>query len=153
MAIDDNLRSDSVDADDIADAILQLLVIDDSANISSVLSTTSASFVDLTGSDVTVTVTSDDVIYIVAQMNGSHSIIDNSVRFKIVRTSPSADLTGEYYQNMNIAATNGLTQVTTLIARDSAQSGSVTYKVQYRVSAGTGYVSKADIYAIVFRNT
>lgn len=153
MAIDDNLRSDSVDADDVADAIVQLLVADDSATISSILSTTSGSFVDLTGSDVTVTVTADDIVYITAQMNGSHSVADNSVRFKIVRTSPSADLTGEYFQNMNIAATNGLTETTVLKARDSGQSGSVTYKVQWRVSAGTGYVSKADIYAVVFRNT
>lgn len=118
------------------------------ADLTSVFSTASTSYTDLTGLSVSITPSSaSSRILIVATINGSTSLTSNKMFFKILRGSTDV-LLGDAASARTRAHASYTGQSplgTALMAVDSpATTSSTTYKIQCAVSAGTGYVNQGN---------
>lgn len=114
--------------------------------ITGAVSTTSTSFTDLTGltQAITPTASSHKVLVQVAT-SVSHSALE-LISMNVVRTStaigqPSGGSTPATAQNTTQASTD--IKALSMIVEDSpATTSATTYKIQWKVSGGTGYVNR-----------
>jgi hypothetical protein len=109
-------------------------------------STSSTTFGDITGLSVNITPTnSSNRVLIVATLNGCVNSTNN-ISFNIVRNSTAIaqpDGTGTYKASFNLFNNGPGSQSTGLTYLDSpATTSSTTYKIQWRVDAGTAVINR-----------
>ena len=133
------LRGDGAFAEAGGGKVLQVV----STQINSVFSTTSSSFVDVTGftADITPSATSSKVLIWLSSVIGNSSSSTN--RFKLLRAStdlaPAADGTGFWEGNISAMGNQHMSFQFCFLDSPSTTSAT-TYKLQTLVDSGTMYV-------------
>lgn len=148
-----NLRLATATANDVASAVDGLLTTYGSQEISgSVINTSSASFVVLTGSSITVSVASGEIVEIIATITLSHGTASTGISFTVeqdgVDQSPVSRWTSP-----TTTSTGGLYATITWTKILAPSVGSHTYKIKWATDAGTAYSARAYLSVKVLQNT
>jgi hypothetical protein len=116
---------------------------------SDTFTTTSTSFIDITGLSVSITPTSStNKILVIASVNATGASGAVQAMLQLVRNSTAIDVGDaastriQATMNLYTAATDGVVIGTPCFLDSPATTSATTYKVQMRVNSSTGYVNR-----------
>lgn len=147
-----NLRNKSVvKMNDVASAVDALLVTTSQVVTGGAISTTSTSFVDMTSMSISVTVASGESVILLSFVSMSHGTSNEAVEMQFTRGGVAI---GNTHKAFTITTgTGGEQNNVPLMYIDTGTTGSLTYKVQWKVGIGTGYVNFRKFAAIVVQTS
>lgn len=145
MAYSDSLRSISATREDVADKIDGLIPIPTTANTASIQSTSSSSYLDMSGSPLTIIAPTDGLIWIQYVVSLSAGAAAKRAAFQCTIDS-SSTIGQECYWTSIATNTNGDEQTLTLnFVSDSPGAGTHTYRLQWKSSDGTTTIYSAHL--------
>lgn len=156
MAIDDLIRASTSNNDAVADALVELLVKGGSDFDTSLDTIATSTLTNMAGLSIAINVGSNDIV--IADFRTGYSASDNTTGCEFYIAQNGSVLSDSYYaaSTTSVNATTGnKLYVGTQVYLASPATGSVTYTVQWRRSAGsgTGYSDNRFLRVLVLRNT
>lgn len=145
-----NLRLATATANDVASAVDGLLVTYGQETHSTLINTTSTSFVDYTGSGITVSVASGEIVEINAWIVVSGSGV---VRASLKVSEDGSDLSSQADYVFHRSDTTGFDATLNYTVISAPSAGSRQYKIRWKTSSGTAYSGRGRMTVKVFQNT
>lgn len=151
-ADDQNVRSENANFLNVASALDGLLAAYSVATATSTISTTSTSYVDYTGASLAITVNANEIVLLTADLSVSLSgSVPNKITAQFTQDGSAIGIERQsYFRTANASGDEGNLQLFHII---KPATGAHTYKVQWKVSGGTGNSIKYYFSAVVLQNT
>lgn len=151
-ADDQNVRSETANFQNVANALDGLLAAYSTSTATSTITTTSTSFVDYTGASIAITVNENEIVLLMADFSASISgSVPNKVTAQFLQDGVAIGIDRQsYFRTANASGDEGNIQLYHII---KPAAGAHTYKLQWKVSGGDGNSTKYYFSAIVLQNT
>lgn len=151
MAYSDTIRSSSATFETTAGLIDGVLQSYSQQELVALINTSSAAYVDYTSSSVSVTVATGEIVEIIAQVDVSSNAPGQ--RVSVLVSQDGTNITPESNYTTYRNDVNGLDHTTVFTAIRTPAVGAHTYKIRWKVSAGTAYSAQSRLIVKVFQNT
>lgn len=151
MAYADALRTAQATLTDAATLIDQLLVDVSEAQTSGLISTTSTSLTDVTTLNFTPTLAAGERIILIANVTCSHGTVGAKINLRLLRDSTGLGVFSVV--QAHTSATDGEGLAASLHYTEVPGAGAYTYKLQWSVSSGTGYMTSRRMTGFIVRSS
>jgi len=146
-----NLRLATATANDVASAVDGLLISYQRQILSSTISSTSAASTVMTGSSVTISVASGEVVEINACVTLSHSVIGSQIEVTVEEDGVNITPNSRWIATASL--TNGIEGTVSYHNIITTSVGSHTYKLKWATSAATAYSNRSILTVKALQNT
>ena len=120
------------------------------SNGSTLINTTSATYVDYTGASVTVTVPYSGAVMVMATVSCSEYSAADQISFRIIEDG--SQIGQDFLAYDAKTSLGGSTINVTLFAYSAPSAASHTYKIQWKTTAGTAYSIRYSLNVLTFRS-